>query len=66
MTAVSLLRQRVDNLRALVDPLSVSDVWTNPPPELDRASTNIERLVDEIDNLIQYEVSYIAACRSLC
>ena len=56
MAVVSLLRQRVNDLQTLVDPLSVDDVWTNPPPALGRTSTNINRLVDEIDELIQYEV----------
>lgn len=56
VAAVSLLRQRVDDLRVLVDPLSINDVWTNPPPALERASTNIRRLVDEIDELTQYKV----------
>lgn len=56
VAAMSMLRQRVDNLRLLVDPLSVDDVWANPPPALGRTSTNINRLVDEIDKLIQYEV----------
>ena len=51
-----MLRRRVDNLRLLVDPLSVDDVWINPPPVLGRTSTNINRLVDEIDRLIKYEV----------
>ena len=56
VAVVSMLRQRVNNLRALVDPLSVDDVWINPPPALGRTSTNINRLVDEIDELIRYEV----------
>ena len=51
-----MLRQRVNNLRLLVDSLSADDVWTNPPPALGRTSTNINRLVDEIDRLTQYEV----------
>lgn len=54
--AVSLLRQRVNSLQTLVDPLSVNDVWINTPPMLSQASTDIDRLVDEIDELIQYEV----------
>ena len=58
MGAVSLLRQRVNDLRGMVDPLSVDDVWVNPPPVLGRASANIDRLVNEIDDLIQYEVMY--------
>ena len=62
MAAVSLLRQRVNDLRAMVDPLSVDDVWVNPPPALDRASNNIDRLVNEIDDLIQYEVIHIDLC----
>lgn len=57
--AVSSLRERVNNLRVLVDPLSVDDVWANPPPALGRASTNINRLVDEIDELLLYEVMHI-------
>ena len=65
VAAVSLLRQRVNDLRALVDPLSVDNVWVNPPPTLGRASTNINRLVNEIDDLIQYEVMYVAINRSL-
>ena len=56
VAAVSLLRQRVNNLRTLVDPLSVDDVWVNPPPALNRASTDINRMVDEIDEITQYEV----------
>ena len=60
-----MLRQRVNDLRAMVDPLSVDDVWVNPPPMLSRASANIDRLVNEIDDLIQYEVMYIAINRSL-
>ena len=65
VAAVSLLRQRVNDLRALVDPLSIYNVWVNPPPALSRASTNINRLVNEIDDLIQYEVMYVAINRSL-
>lgn len=65
MAAVSVLRQRVNDLRAMVDPLSVDDVWVNLPPALGRASTNIDRLVNEIDDLIQYEVMYIVINRSL-
>ena len=60
-----MLRQRVNDLRGMVDPLSVDDVWVNPPPALGRASANIDRLVNEIDDLIQYEVMYIAINRSL-
>jgi len=56
VAAVSLLRQRVSNLQTLVDPLSVDDVWVNSPPVLSRASTDIERMVDEINEITQYEV----------
>ena len=56
VAAGSSLRQRVNTLRTLVDPSSVDDVWINPPPALSRASTSINRLIEEIDELIQYEV----------
>ena len=56
VAAVSLLRERVNSLRATVDPLSVDEVWANPPPALSRVSTNINRLANEIDEQLQYEV----------
>ena len=56
MAAVSSLRERVNSLRVMVDPSSVDAVWANPPPALDRVSTNINRLASEIDEQLQYEV----------
>ena len=50
------LKQRVSTIQALVNPFSDDGLWVDPSNTLDRTSVDLNRLLEELNHLIEFRV----------
>ena len=63
--AVSSLKQRVSTIQTLVNPFSDDGLWVDPSNTLDRTSVDLNRLIEELNHLIEFRVCVHISLRIL-